>query len=315
MPTKKTSQSKRSVTPKKRVSASKRTTTSSKKVRTSLSQQSTPLKAVLNEKVFEPGLVHISLAIAILSLLFTSLVALNFLTYTKEEYTKVIVQPVKQNSTGTEKQGMETSPTKELELSDLQLEAQAFFAEIEDYVGERIELTQENVFDVVNGNPVIACGARFNLDEADKIIEYRSVENGLKIDVPYNENWGNNKYFVAPYWEGAFKNQEGISFGLVHNKIEGCGWVRDVQLKFAKAQSADQVIEGIVGTRNTDIFAVEPTVVKVGNLNAVYYSYEGMCSGPTLVIIGKKYNYELYSACNSQTLDQLLEIAKTIQLL
>lgn len=165
----------------------------------------------------------------------------------------------------------------------------------------RILLTPENM-DQHNPFPN-NCEEKFNLDTADSTIDYIDSEKGISFKLPYNTKWGSSRFKIHPY----DKLDNSISFGPMY-VFDGCNWIRPNAMEFQPAETIDKVIKNLLSDN------LEYKDKKIGDLIVVEYIEPGFCGDPTLVVIGKKYNYKFRIFCGDwNSLGSLEEIVKTIK--
>ena len=181
----------------------------------------------------------------------------------------------------------------------------------------RILLTPENIIKYQG-----SCDEKFNNDVPNSFPMYSSSQLGLSFSVPYNSSWGSSKYRVKPYDE--ILREEAhlvdsvygqIAFGSI-GVFEGCSWTRTHHLAVSMKKSADQVLNDL---KNRDDYETlknieVPSKTIINGLTVVKYTDYGLCSYPTLIVIGRKYNYTVGSLCNGNY-KELIDIVKTMKLI
>ncbi len=177
------------------------------------------------------------------------------------------------------------------------------------FLDNRILLTPENISQYNNpSKDPSSCNEKFDFSSANTTVTYASSNKGISVKLPYNSNWGNNKYKINPYDE--YSNR--LNFGDIG--VLECGWVRSYTLNFLPVKSVNNVITDLSNSDN--IFVLEPQKVTINGLEVVKYETGGLCTYPTFQVIGRKYNYELIPACGSGDEFEYLEnIVKTIKFL
>ncbi|MBU1146704.1 hypothetical protein KKD80_04180 [Patescibacteria group bacterium] len=171
----------------------------------------------------------------------------------------------------------------------------------------RILLTPQNI-EQYNLKPSPGCEEKFNFDTANTNVLYANAAKGISVQIPFNSNWGSGKYRINPYDE----HEDGVSFGPISG-FEACSWIRNYFLSFKPAKTAEEVIAELPLESN-------PSKMTVNNLTIIKYTDSGLCPYyPTLVIIGKKYNYALSPLCVVEKVDEefkfLENIVKTVKLI
>lgn len=158
-----------------------------------------------------------------------------------------------------------------------------------------------------------------NSDLPTETVEYRNTEVGITFSVPYNPAWGNAKYKIRPFDEhrDARGNVDSVWFGP-SGPFEGGGWVRWMFLSVRPASSTQDVIAALKAEAQRNGFIDENRIqtedLGEGRQGVVYYS-DGLCDLVSVVVIGKKFNYELSVPCGAENLvrESLLSVARTIR--
>lgn len=169
----------------------------------------------------------------------------------------------------------------------------------------KVVLTPDNIRQY---NDITKCDEKFNFDPADTNINYYSPDKGIAVDLPYNSHWGSATYSVAPYDEQA----DFVAFGPM-GPFEACSWARSYFVHFKPAVATAEVIASLEeGVKSEQLVINDLTVVK--------YTTQGMCTYPTMQVLGKKYNYEFRPLCGSDTnidseFEYLTNIIKTVKLI
>ena len=177
---------------------------------------------------------------------------------------------------------------------------------------ERILLTSENIYQY---NPPTdpGCYEKFNQDSPNTTIDYYNKEKGISFRVPYNSNWGNEKYKINPYEEYSDESGEYILFGSITD-FEACSWVRTYALYFHPVKSAENIIKDIKKHIDPELFIIEPTKKSINGLDIVEYQSHGLCDSGELEVIGENYNYILRPLCGAD-FEFLENIVKSIELI
>lgn len=166
-------------------------------------------------------------------------------------------------------------------------------------------------YDISGDVPGPGCSTDFNNDPATTTSVYTNVAKGISFTLPYNPKWGTSKYRINPYDRGTIYSSgaERIVFGKIA-PFEGCLVVRDYVLEFLSAKSASQLTSNIAKDElNHGIITKQ-----LNGLQVVEYTGEGLCSYPTVIVIGQKFNYQFNYICGG-TFADLENIAKTVKLL
>jgi len=163
------------------------------------------------------------------------------------------------------------------------------------------------------------CKEKFNYDPANTTATYLSQKTGISLELPYNPNWGSQRFKVPPYDEllNPEWGSKRLEFGSV-GRGEACSWVRSYTLNFLPTVSAEKAIQRIKDRSDyPDMFSIEPHVVTINNLRAVKYENYGLGVYPTLQVLGDKYNYEFVPQETGEKGDftKFEQIIKTIKLI
>lgn len=189
--------------------------------------------------------------------------------------------------------------------------------------GSRILLTPEVYQEIYNNSGQVSYFCNddtLDSSEPDQIIDYVNQAKGISLKIPYNQKWGDAKYQVAPYDETTgvidldynTKSYGSISFGRAF-PFEGCGLAREMNINFITQKPADQIIKDMNAADNP-LLPTPPHKVTIDGLSAVEYEDVGLCSYPTVIIIGQKFNYLIGQTCGDSFKPEE-DIAKTIKLI
>lgn len=182
--------------------------------------------------------------------------------------------------------------------------------------GNRILLTPENrsQYNKFGNEEEIktSCETKFNFDLPNTSVIYTSQKWGVSFEVPFNNNWGNEKFKLNPY----DVNSEGyVSYGPI-GSFEGCGWSRDQSVTMLKKKTALEILAYL--NRNGDYEQLtglqKPEIVNINGLEVVKYEDNGLCYYPIMVVIGKNYNYEFRPLCGGTFKDVEVRV-KTVKLI
>ncbi len=146
-------------------------------------------------------------------------------------------------------------------------------------------------------------------------VEFRDAKKGLRVLLPYNPAWGNDRYRIRPFDVG----KSVVVFGPVTTCSDG-SLCREQSLTFEPAQTSEAVMAAVTKQRaaqqkksGTPSLS-EPRRKTVGEVTVVEYTDTSeACVRPTLVIVGKKFNYA-FSMCGGRVA-YFEEIVKTAQLI
>lgn len=178
------------------------------------------------------------------------------------------------------------------------------------FVDNRILLTADNTQQHNGKTSEERCSVKFNQDKANTISDYTNSAKGISFNVPYNSEWGNEKYKINPFEEDLKNNQ--VVFGNL-SIGEGCGWMRENNLRFMPVRDVNDAIKEVEG-RQSDMCKIKPTQDTVNGLTILRYSATcGIAQNAYIQVIGKKFNYEFYSFFGDAK--GLEEIVKTVKLI
>lgn len=157
----------------------------------------------------------------------------------------------------------------------------------------RILLTTNNAYEIqqsiinANGTARDMCDVGFNSEPANTFVTYRNIEKGIEISIPYNNNWGNEKYRIDPY----DKEKTGISFGSFREG-EGCSWKREYGLSFVISKNKEQTKKNIISNNSE----VENSLKEyfLNNMVVFKWTQEGLGCGTVAEFVGSKSNLVYY---------------------
>lgn len=162
------------------------------------------------------------------------------------------------------------------------------------------------------------CSQILKFDPANEQKVYSNINKGIKISLPYNSTWGNERFKISAYDESVQKVEFGpLNKDLLDSAKQNCEWQRLSKLTFEPARTVEKAVEVIKSYGK--VVALQPTSYSVNGLNVIKYRSllakndlsRGWC---VLEIVGKKANYRLYTICSddaNKEFDQLEDIAKT----
>jgi hypothetical protein len=151
------------------------------------------------------------------------------------------------------------------------------------------------------GNPDFA---ELNCESADALIEFKNIEKGVSVTLPYNEDWGNKQYKLAPYDE----YDDHIDFGCLIFDPEAGNTVRKSSLYFEPVKSAKEVFA-------STIIEEDPSIIKINDLEVVKYTGSGLYAYPSLAVIGEKYNYDFSLRWGEGTVEEFEFLEKIVETL
>jgi hypothetical protein len=165
----------------------------------------------------------------------------------------------------------------------------------------------------------ISCNEDWNFDKPTEQVGYTDKAKGIEFAVPYNPKWASTNYRLEPYEVDG----DDVYFGNLSGG-EGCGLGRGYYMHYDELKSSQQIIDDLKQDQNYLFFKdnpilMKPRVVDVNGLQVVEYLYNnaGLCSEPTYIIVGKKFNYVFTNECTADIWpDTLLEkVIKTVKLI
>jgi hypothetical protein len=171
--------------------------------------------------------------------------------------------------------------------------------------------------DTLSFNPtgVVGCEEVFSAAAPTTTVRYESAKYGVAFDVPYNPDWGSEKYRVSPFDE--VPDADVLVFGPVKTG-EACGWGRAYLLSFQPQRSAEDALSAGENPQVSTMYSSKPKKDSVGGLTVVESEIVGLCSMPALEVIGTgDYNYSLQINCGEETEKDftfLESIVKTFEL-
>ncbi len=158
-------------------------------------------------------------------------------------------------------------------------------------------LTQVNHLDTPSQEEVDAlCAIETYTAAPTATAPYKSEKYGVEMMLPFNPKWGTREYRVPPYYE--IPNEPAVYFGLLGHG-EGCGLLRPWELRFLPPRSAEEaaasigkmLIEGSAMKEPPSELA--PQITTIGDHTVVEYVDVGLCSYPSIEVMGPKYNYKI----------------------
>lgn len=184
--------------------------------------------------------------------------------------------------------------------------------------GQRILLNQANI-EQYRPKDQTACQEKFVTTPATTTVTYlaQKIDAGLTVDLPYNINWGNDKYQVSPFEEVVNQKGTGLIFGPLQ-VLSDCTWVRSQQIVFGVAQSATATLAALQKIANQ--LVGKPKQFTIASTTAIKYEIAGTLPTAAYQVIGPKYNYGFLQPCESKTsctaaFSQLEKIIKSIKFL
>ncbi len=160
----------------------------------------------------------------------------------------------------------------------------------------------------------VKSGASINGEPPVSTTLYENTDKGLRVSLPYNPAWGTAQYRINPYDEST----QAVVFGPLSG-CEGGAVCREQRIRFVPAQTADKLLADLRKKREHDLATIgsseltDPRRKKIGSQTVVEYTVNGLCAYPTVVVIGKKFNYE-FSMCGGRTV-YFESIVETMQVM
>lgn len=168
-----------------------------------------------------------------------------------------------------------------------------------------------------------------NLDSkpANETRPFVIEEYQLSAQIPFRKSWGTYDYKLPPVWQhvtqlGVSKMTFGhvgdmvahFSFGPLEGPLEGGGLDRVHHLYVLSPLSTEEVILEL--KKNVDMTFPPKIIFLQSGLTAVQYEPFGLGVGPTIIVLGDKYNYALQkTAHKTGDFDVIEDVANSIQLI
>lgn len=161
-----------------------------------------------------------------------------------------------------------------------------------------------------------------NTDPANTSVVYSNTEMGIRFSIPYNEKWGSTAEHFPPYVNHQPTESFPYGYVLFGPPISNfnpdptlCNPGRSYELTFLPARTANQTVRIVEGRGNEVV--PNTTVRTINGLTVVEYTDAGLCSYPTMEVIGTDYNYSFTTGCGTDEEGEwtyLEEIIKTVEL-
>lgn len=189
---------------------------------------------------------------------------------------------------------------------------------------ERILLTPDNIAQYQkDASGARICSPDFSLAEPTKTVEYTDSVGRFTIELPYNPDWGNDKYRIAPFDEldkpiddGTGEVKSTTQYGPISGG-EGCGWYRFGKLSVREKRTFDEIKADL--SKEGAPPQLAPRKAMVGDFAVVEYNYGGLCGQPTVEVIADDYNIVLWDLCGKDEVEKdqerLRGIIATLKLL
>lgn len=155
------------------------------------------------------------------------------------------------------------------------------------------------------------CEMAFSNDEANTTVKFDT--GNFSVNLPFNDSWGSPTFKVAPYFEYDYM----VSFGEV-SSFEACSWVREYNMTIKPWKSAEDLKKEIQGQEAKNVGLVDyHNTTSVNGFDVVRYWESGLCSYPTLEVVGPNgFNYSFTPTCSGddkEEFEKLWEIVKTVK--
>lgn len=151
---------------------------------------------------------------------------------------------------------------------------------------ERVNVTNYNIYKLSQEN---GCDVEFNTDAANEFVTYEG--NGISVDLPYNENWGNKNFSVLPYEIGSNE----VVFGKLI-KLKDCRWAREYILEIIDKRSITKAKDAYY---NNGVSQDMIKIYKLSGYTIIRTVNLGNCDQVSYEILGPKYNYVFRAICSS----------------
>lgn len=152
-----------------------------------------------------------------------------------------------------------------------------------------------------------------------RYLNYTSDKYGLSVKLPYDQNQagkcGLNNYLVRENVNGNIATV--LFYPTPDNNCpkDSIEFPYKYVLDVKKSESPDKVISSL------SLLSFTPKIIHINGLTVIKYGEGGECVYPTLLVIGKKYNYRVAPGCgsdgseNSKEFDPLINIVKSLKLI
>jgi len=144
-------------------------------------------------------------------------------------------------------------------------------------------------------------GMSFSFDAPTQTASYANGTLGFAAEIPFNPDWGTERYAVAPFEELSTNAGKWLAFGPLAVG-EGCGVSRTWSIVREDPQTVDEVVREF----NEESHAMygdgipesaTPIVSTAGGNAIVKYTAEGFCESPIIRVIGPKAVYRIEMSC------------------
>ncbi len=148
--------------------------------------------------------------------------------------------------------------------------------------------------------------------------EYTSDTNGVTAQFPYNPKWGTREHKLPAYYE--LPDENAILFGPIgHGEV--CSLIRYWEMKIVPPRTAEEAfaasqtwMQEAMGEGKEIPPAFMPKLTTIGDHAAIEYVDIGLCSYPTIEVVGKKYNYKLsYCAGGADREKDLMPLREIVE--
>jgi hypothetical protein len=166
-------------------------------------------------------------------------------------------------------------------------------------------LTAFNVEKYYKNNSA-ACLEKFVADIPNETKTYESKEFKIKFFYPYNNNWGNEKYYLGP-----LDAQAGVLyFGPLFNH-ENCVWERAYKMEVKKRRSISELFDELSVKYPGQI----PEIVKIGTKEVISYVVPNgeNCIYPVYYLLGPDFDYEFSTICSSNLENDQMFLGQIIE--
>lgn len=142
--------------------------------------------------------------------------------------------------------------------------------------------------------------------KAHKVKKYFSKKTGSSFELPYNEEWMDERYELNPYdvVDPYDPEKRGILDQVYFGPMSpagNCAWARQYVLSFVDYRGLEDILEKYKNYRYVKEMKIK---TEQGELTAVKVMEEGVCGDvPVMIIIGPEYDYEFSGSCWTDTSD------------
>ncbi len=177
--------------------------------------------------------------------------------------------------------------------------------------------TDDSVVPAHNACPLL------NTEPANTSVTYINNAKKITFTIPYNPKWGTAEAVLPAFVEHAATDSESQGYVLfgppmpagLEGLVTDCDVTQSYSLSFLPSRSPQTIVRTIE-ERGMEVVP-NTTVRTINGLTVVQYVDAGLCSFPTLEVLGTEYNYSFTTNCGAgeeEAIAYLENIVKSIQL-